>query len=195
MPVVVLALAKRGRRTYVSYRSTNSGGPAVSSRLTAMDIEKQEFRRKMRGYDAEEVRMYLRSVAEEIERVTLENSEMLEEIGQLRAQHKELNSREKLLQETLVSAQKEMKERSRKEAELLVKDARLKSERMLQEAQDQLANLEAAIGRCKIEKELFEKRLRCALEEHMSVLENRGEKDGELGNVHVLHRRTNSEVG
>lgn len=170
----------------------------MSSRLTAMDVEKQEFRRKMRGYDAEEVRMYLLSVAEEIERVTLENSEMLEEIGRLRDQQKELSSREKLLQETLVSAQKmseEMKERSRKEAELLVRDARLKSERMLQEAQDQLANLEAAIGRCKIEKELFEKRLRCALDEHKTLLENRGEKEAELDNVHVLHRRTGSEVG
>jgi cell division initiation protein len=163
-----------------------------------MDVEKQEFGRRMRGYDPEEVRMYLRSVAEEIERVTLENSEMLEEIGRLKEQQKELSSRETLLQETLVSAQKmseEMKERSRKEAELLVRDARMKSERMLQEAQDQLANLEAAISRCKIEKELFEKRLRSALDEHRTLLENRGEKEAELGNVHVLHRRTSSEVG
>jgi hypothetical protein len=66
---------------------------------------------------------------------------------------------------------------------------------MLQEAQDQLASLEAEIGRCKIERDLFEKRLRCALEEHMSLLEGRGEKDGEFDNLRVLHRRAGSEVG
>jgi cell division initiation protein len=198
MPVVVLSLAKRASRTYVSHRSSNCGGQAVSSRLTAMDIEKQEFRRKLRGYDQEEVEMYLKSVAEEFERITLQNSELQEEVGRLRSLEKELRSRERLLQQTLVTAQgmsEEIKERARKESDLVVRDARMKSERMLQEAQDQLARLEEAIGRAKIEKDLFDKRLRCALEEHMSLLEHRGEQNGEMENVHVLHRATGSEVG
>jgi cell division initiation protein len=170
----------------------------VSSRLTAMDIEKQEFHRKLRGYDAEEVGMYLKSVAEEFERLNLENGELLEETGRLRSLEKELRSREHLLQQTLVTAQsmsEDIKERSRKEADLVVRDARLKSERMIQEAQDQLARLEEAIGRSKIEKDLFDKRLRCALEEHMSLLEHRGEENEEMDNVHVLHRPTGFEVG
>ena len=45
------------------------------SRLTAMEIEKQDFRRKVRGYDPDDVQMYLRSVAEEVERLHLENGE------------------------------------------------------------------------------------------------------------------------
>ena len=57
----------------------------MSSRLTAMDIEKQEFGRRLRGYDPEEVRLYLRSVAEEVERLNLENGRLLEEIGELAA--------------------------------------------------------------------------------------------------------------
>lgn len=39
----------------------------MSTRLTAMDIEKQVFTRKMRGFDPDEVQLFLRAVAEEIE--------------------------------------------------------------------------------------------------------------------------------
>ena len=37
----------------------------MNDRLTAMDVEKQEFASRVRGYDREEVRMFLRSVAED----------------------------------------------------------------------------------------------------------------------------------
>ena len=37
----------------------------MSSRFTAMDVEKQEFTRKVRGYDPDEVRIFLSAVAEE----------------------------------------------------------------------------------------------------------------------------------
>ena len=50
----------------------------MSTRLTAMDIEKQEFARKMRGLDPDEVQMFLRAVAEEIERLNLENATLRE---------------------------------------------------------------------------------------------------------------------
>ena len=52
-PALVVALEKRPGRPYVPPRFVSSGGAAVSERLTAMDVEKQEFRRKMRGLDPE----------------------------------------------------------------------------------------------------------------------------------------------
>ena len=60
----------------------------MSSRLTAMDIENQDFGRKLRGYDPQEVNLFLQSVAENVERLTLENGELLEELGHLREQHR-----------------------------------------------------------------------------------------------------------
>ena len=143
------------------------------SRLTAMEIEKQDFRRKVRGYDPDDVQMYLRSVAEEVERLHLENGELREEVGRLKHAAQEIRGREQALQQTLVTAQNmtgEMKEKAKAEAELMVRRARLNSERMLQQAQDQLARLEAEISRCKLERDLFERRLRGTLEEHMALL-------------------------
>jgi len=168
------------------------------SRLTAMEIEKQDFRRKVRGYDPDDVQMYLRSVAEEVERLHLENGELREEVGQLKHAAQEIRGREQALQQTLVTAQNmtgEMKEKAKAEAELMVRRARLNSERMLQQAQDQLARLEAEISRCKLERDLFERRLRGTLEEHMALLDSRRNSDVEVDNLHVLPRRANSEAG
>lgn len=170
----------------------------MSSRLTAMDVEKQRFRQKLRGYDPEEVRYYLKSVAEELERLNLENGELREGIGRLSAQQEELRAREQMLQKTLVTAQSmtsDLKERSQAQADLLIRDARLKSERMLQNAQDQLARLETEISRCKIERDLFERRLRGVIDEHTILLEQRKAEEPEPDNVRVLHRHAGSEAG
>jgi cell division initiation protein len=198
MPVVILALAKRQGRPYLSPRFGHSGGSNMS-RLTAMDIEKQDFRSKLRGYDPEEVRLFLRSISEEVERLNLENGEFREEVGRLKQAAQEIRGREQALQQTLVTAQSmtgEMKEKARAEAELVVRRARLNSERMLQQAQDQLARLEAEISRCKLERDLFERRLRGTIEEHTALLDQRQQSDHEVDNLHVLlPRRANSEAG
>ena len=171
----------------------------MSNHLTAMDIENQEFRRKLNGYDSEEVTLFMRTVAEEVERLTLQNDELQMVCSRLREQVDEFRTREQLLQETLVTAQRmaeDVKGQAKAEADLMVKQARLQSERALQESQDQLARLESEIARCKLEKDLFQKRLRCTIEEHMALLEQRREQDVEEpsapGNVHPLQRRAGS---
>jgi len=171
----------------------------MATRITPMDIERQEFPRRIRGYDVDTVRMFLKSVAEEIERVNLENAELLEEIGELRMRNDAYAEREQTLQQTLVTAQNmsgEMKERARSEADLTVREARLTGERMLQQAQDQLARLDAEIGRCKLERDLFERRLRGVIDEHLRMLEERrGDEVRPGDNVHVLPRRAVADAG
>ncbi len=168
----------------------------MADRITAMDVEKQEFARKMRGYDIDEVRMFLQAVAAEIERLNLENSNLREEVGTLRGRLEDFKDRERTLQETLVTAQRmseELKERTQKEAEVLVKEARLKGERLLEQAQDQLHLIENEIGRLRLEKEAFENRLRGAIEEHLALLDLRKQEKGEMDNLRFLRRRTSHE--
>lgn len=170
----------------------------MSSRLTAMDIENQAFRSSFRGYDRGEVDLFLRSVAEEVERLNLEHGEMLEEVGRLRKGVEELRSREETLQKTLVSAQRmtdEMKQRAGKESELLVQEARLRAERLLKDAQDRLVRLEMDVNRSKLERETFERRLRGVLEQHLALLDMRSEALDGLDNLRVLPDRRGSEAG
>lgn len=170
----------------------------MSTRLTAMDIEKQEFARKLRGYAADEVKMFLRAVAEEIERVNLENATLREENGGLTQRIDDFKDRERTLQETLVTAQRmsaDLKDRSKQEADLLVKEARVKAERLLEQAQDQLLALENEIGRLRLEKDAFENRLRAAIEEHLSLLDLRRQEKADIDNLRFLRRRSTTDVG
>ena len=170
----------------------------MGTRLTAMDIEKQAFTRKMRGYDPDEVQLFLRAVAEEIERVNLENATLTEAAGVLRQRLDDFKDRERTLQETLVTAQMmstDLKDRSKAEAELLVKEARFKAERLLEQAQDQLHALENEVGRLRLEKEAFETRLRAAIEEHLSLLDLRKQENADNDSLRFLRRRSTTDVG
>jgi cell division initiation protein len=166
--------------------------------MTARDIAKQEFRRKLNGFAVEEVRMYLASVAEEVERLNLENAELHEEVQRMRQEAQATREREATLQQTLISAQRmtdEMKEKGRIEADLVVRQARLESEQILREAQDQLALLEDEIGRCKLERDLFEQRLRGLIDEHVTLLERRRGPEGSGDLRQSVPPQGDSEVG
>jgi cell division initiation protein len=166
--------------------------------MTAMEIEQQEFSRKVRGLDPQEVRLYLRSVAEEVQRLNLENGELREELGHLRRQLEELRAREQTLQQTLVTAQKlsdDLKTKAREEGELTVQQARFQADRILKEAQDRLGQLEADISRSKVEREGFEHRLRSVIEQHLTMLDMRREARGDLDNLRVMRARSGTDAG
>jgi cell division initiation protein len=173
----------------------------MSETVTAMDIESQQFERRLRGYDVATVRLYLRSVAEQVEQLNLRNAELCEENGRLRRELDDHRARELALQETLVSAQRmasELKEKSRAEGELLVKQARMQAEHLLLQSQDQLARIEDEIGRCKLERDTFERRLRSLIAQHVNLLDLRQkdrEGNGQTGNLRLLRPMSGSEVG
>ena len=170
----------------------------MSERLTAMDVESQEFPRKLKGYGREEVRLFLRSVAEEIQRLNLENADLRAKCGMVERQVEEVRGRERTLQATLVSAQRmadEMKARSEREAGLLVKESRVKANRLLEQAQDQLARIEDEIRRARAERDAFETRLRSTVEEHLSLLDSHRRDRLDQDKLRFMHRRTGSEAG
>jgi cell division initiation protein len=123
--------------------------------LTPLEIQKQVFTRKLKGYDPGEVRVYLQLVAEEIERLVRDVDRLTRENVMLREDLDDHNQRERILKDTLLSAQKvseDVKANARKEAELIVKDAELLSERLVGQAMSRVADLERAIQDLKIER-------------------------------------------
>ena len=170
----------------------------MSSRITAMEIESQTFGRKFRGYDPGEVDLWLRSVAEEVGRLSLENGKMLEEKGRMVKELEELRSREQTLQKTLVSAQRmtdQMKERAAKEGDLVLQEARMRAEKIVTDAHDRLSRIEMDVNRSNVERETFERRLRGILEQHLALLDLRQNARGDLDNLRMLPHRAGSETG
>jgi cell division initiation protein len=123
--------------------------------LTPLEIQKQTFTRALKGYSADEVRAYLHLVAEEIERLLRENDRMGRDLSMLREDIEDHTNRERILKDTLLSAQKVAEDliaNARKEAELIVKDAELLAERLIAQAQQRVADLEKSIGDLRMER-------------------------------------------
>ena len=103
-------------------------------RLSPLDIQSQQFRVKMRGYETREVENFLEMVAAEFEELIRENGKLKEKLARLTNQLDELRQREQTLKETMITAQKvtgDMKMAARKEAELIISEAELKAERTI----------------------------------------------------------------
>ena len=125
------------------------------SNLTPLEIQKQIFARKFKGFDPDEVRAYLQLVAEEIEILIKDVDRLSRENAMLREELDEHNARERILKDTLLSAQKvseDVKANAHKEAELIVKDAELLSDRLTSQAMSRVGDLERAIQDLKIER-------------------------------------------
>jgi cell division initiation protein len=144
--------------------------------LTPLEIQKAVFSRKFKGYDTDEVRGYLYLVAEEIERVLKQNDELMRENANLREDLEEHTQRERILKDTLLSAQRvseEVKANAHKEAELIVKDAELLSERLIAQAMSRVSDLERSIQDLKLERKAVRSRLQSTLDivQQMVVLD------------------------
>jgi len=123
--------------------------------LTPLEIQKQTFSRGLKGYNLDEVRAYLHLVAEEIERLLRENDRLQRDVSILREDIDDHDNRERILKDTLLSAQKvaeDLTANARKEAELIVKDAELLAERLVSQAQQRVADLERSIGDLRMER-------------------------------------------
>lgn len=134
--------------------------------LTPLEIQKQTFGKTMRGFDVDEVRGYLHLVAEEIERLLKDVDRLTRENGMLREELYEQSQREQILKDTLLSAQKvseELRFNARKEAELIVKDAELLSERMIGQAMERVGDIERRIQDLKITRREIRNKVQSAL--------------------------------
>lgn len=143
-------------------------------RLSPLDIQSQQFRVKMRGYETREVDNFLEMVASEFEELIRENSKIKEKLVRLTNHLDELRQREQTLKETMMTAQKvteDMKLSARKEAEMTLSEAELKGERMIEDAHRKLAALNDQIIEIKRLRVHFETQIRSAAESHLKILE------------------------
>ena len=141
--------------------------------LTPLEIQKQIFARKLKGFDPDEVRAYLQMVAEEIEILIRDVDRLSRENLMLREDLDDHNQRERILKDTLLSAQKvseDVKMNARKEAELIVKDAELLSERLVSQAMSRVADLERTIQDLKVERRSARNKLQASIDTVQQLL-------------------------
>ena len=118
-------------------------------RMTPMEIRQQQFDTQFfRGCDVRQVDAYLNNVADDYEELMKENSLLKEQLSTLEDRLRGVEEREKLLQETLVTAQRlteELKESAKRDAELIVREAVVQSEKILEAARAEEAKIKEEI--------------------------------------------------
>jgi cell division initiation protein len=147
--------------------------------LSPLEITQREFGRKFRGLDPEEVHAFLEQVAEEMTRLLRETGDRAAQIQRLEAEVRMYQEREEALRNTLVTAQKmteEIKANAKREAELVMREAELRAEKLLEMAHRKLAQVQAEIAELKRQRDLFASKLRGLLKTHLELLEVQPEK-------------------
>ncbi len=117
-------------------------------RVTPMDIRQQQFAVRFRGFDRQEVDAFLADVAADYEQLVKENALLKEQLAALEERSRGIEGREKLLQDTLLTTQRlaeEMKDGAKREANLLVREAELQGDKLLEEARAEEAKIKAEI--------------------------------------------------
>lgn len=132
-------------------------------RMTSMDINNKEFKKGLRGYNADEVDEFLDKVSEEYEMMYKENSNLREKNSFLEEKLDHHVKIESTIQNTLVLAQnaaEQAKASAQKESELIIRSANDSSQRMLDKAHDDVLKINDEYDRTKQEFAKFRTKFR-----------------------------------
>lgn len=141
--------------------------------LTALDIQQQRFRTKVRGIDPKEVQTFLEQAAAAFENLQRENHHLTDEARQLRGEVEEHRKREGTFKRALMHSQKvldQMKVNAEKQAHLIVAEAENKAEKLLHQAQRRLAELQEHITKLKRQRVQIEVEIGSVIESHRRLL-------------------------
>lgn len=142
-------------------------------RITPIDIQQQQFKTRLLGYETAGVDHFLEMLADELEKLHRQNQELKEELARTRTALDEMRSRESMLKETLLTTQRvseEIKQNARNEGDIIITDAELKAERVVRDAEQRRIQLINEIQEIKRQKISFETSLRAMVESHLRLL-------------------------
>jgi len=163
-------------------------------KLTPMDIQQQQYHRAAFGYDRREVHAFLDLVGQELGEASRENSELRSEIRRLQRDLEEHRGRETTLREAMLTAQRaieDIREQARKEAQLIVTEADVRAEKILNNAHGRMMKIEEDINELRRQRARAMEELRGTLHTHLRILEVDEESAGREptnANVTVLDR-------
>lgn len=145
-------------------------------RLSPIDLERTQLPKAMRGYEPGAVDALVQRAARELEEMLSENKNLRSEVYEMTRDLKRYRDQETMLTEALVLAQKtadEVKSAAKKEAELIVQEARQNAADLVREADHQKQNAFWEVEKVRQQQVSFETRFREILEEHLSHLNRR----------------------
>ena len=166
-------------------------------RITPLDIEAHSFAVRLRGFDRDEVKSFLSLISEEYEKLIVENSYLKEELARLSHSLGDHQDREKILKDTLLNVQKladEMRQEAHREKEVIVKEAELKADQILDHARRRITDLERHISDLRMQRDAFESSVLALIDQHRRMIEMQREQGEVADRVRFLRRKETGEA-
>ncbi|MFD2612825.1 DivIVA domain-containing protein [Paenibacillus gansuensis] len=141
--------------------------------LTPLDIHNKEFGRRLRGYDEDEVNEFLDQVIKDYEALIRENKDLQGQILGLQEKLNHFMTIEDTLSKTIIVAQNaadEVKTNSKKEAQLIVKEAEKNADRIINDALAKSRSIAIEVEELKKQASIYRTRFRSLVEAQLELL-------------------------
>jgi cell division initiation protein len=112
-------------------------------------IEGKKFRKRLMGFDPNDVEAFIQEMSEELRRLAEENENLKRDLQTQESEIKEHRERDKTIRAVLFSAQKsaeQIRANAEREGKLIVSEAEIRAEGLLSEAGGRLIKMEQEIS-------------------------------------------------
>jgi cell division initiation protein len=160
-------------------------------KITPQEILSQKFDIKMKGYDRDEVNQFLMQIAEVMENEILERENLKKNLERIKEQLNKFEKRDDVLRDTLISAQKfshEIKLNAERESELVIKEAEIKAEAIINNAINRQRDLKEEIRNLKFKRIEIENDIINMLSSLKELIESYRRDDEEFDKVEYMAR-------
>ncbi len=143
--------------------------------LTPLDIHNKEFKRSFRGYNEEEVDEFLDRVIKDYEQLYRDNMEIKETLDRVNGKLEHYQHMENTLHNTLIIAQEtaeDVKLNAKKESELLMKEAEIRGQRLVDEAVSKVRRATAEYEELKKHTQIYRTRMQTLIQDQMEMLKS-----------------------
>nr|WP_092068091.1 DivIVA domain-containing protein [Dendrosporobacter quercicolus]NSL46937.1 DivIVA domain-containing protein [Dendrosporobacter quercicolus DSM 1736]SDL69855.1 cell division initiation protein [Dendrosporobacter quercicolus] len=148
--------------------------------LTPLDIHNKEFKRGFRGYNEDDVDEFLDLVVKDYEQLYRENGDLKETIDRLNSKLEHFQHIENTLHNTLVIAQEtaeDVKFNAKKETELMIKEAEVNAQRLVDEAAGKVRRMTAEYEELQKQVQIYRTRMRTLVQAQLEMLKSSEEDD------------------
>jgi len=162
-------------------------------KITPLDIKKQEFEIKFRGFDKVEVISFLEMISEEMENLIRENLELKEKLQRATEKLTDYTKIESALQNTLMATQEsaeQMKTSAKEKAELIIREANSRAEKILSSNYDELSEMRHEYLSLRNQRAAFLVNFRSLLESQLKLLELMEKQSSQENKTLILKKKT-----
>ena len=154
--------------------------------MTPDDLMNQKFKRSVMGYSPSEVNAFREQTADRLGSLLSDNESLKRQLAEIKEELASYREREKSLEATLAQTREltaEVKTNAEREARVLLAEAELQAEKILNQAHNRLARIHDDISELKRQRAQFEVRLRSLVEAHLKLLDVEGDRDRDLAEL------------